>query len=596
LLLLWCVILLAYSDSFHGALVFDNARAISQDARIQAASSDNIRLIFTKEYWYQSGPSGLYRPLTTISYLWNYAILGDGPHPEGYHWVNLALHAVNVSLVYALGWLVLGEATWALGLAAIWGLHPLLTDSVTNIVGRADLLAALGVLAGLLCYVRATAPGGHHRLAWIACLAVAQTVGIFSKENAAVLPGIMLLYDLAWPERTTWRRRAPAYAALALPFAVFFLLRASVHSHMRIDPAENPLVSAGFWAARLTATKVIGRMLGLFLWPARLSADYSYNAVPLFTWAHPDLTAFLALAVCLSAMVLAICSRQSRKPLFFFILFFFVALSPTSNLIFLIGSIMAERFVYLPSIGLAGCVVVLLARLERRTAWLAMSLLCLACGARTYARNLDWQDERTFWAATANACPEAARPHNNLGVAIAPLPGQLPDAIAQFQAALRIRPDYADAHYNLGNAWSVMPGRLPDAISEYEAAIRINPDFAPAHYGLGSNLAQIPGREPAAIAEFEATLRLQPDNARAHNNLGTLLSEVPGRLPEAIAQFQAALRIQPDYVKARVNLAGTLARMPGRLPEAIAELEEGMRIHPDPEIQQLLDRLRDAER
>ena len=212
--------------------------------------------------------------------------------------------------------------------------------------------------------------GGAGSRGW-RVLAAAQAVGLFSKESAAVLPGIMLLYDLTWPERATWRQRAPAYAAVALVFAAFLYLRVGSQVHMLIDPAENPLVSAGFWTARLTAVKVIGKFLWLFLWPARLSADYSFNAVPLFGWRASnweDAKALIALAVCLGAAVLAVLLavrwRRTGKPLFFFLVFFFVALSPASNLIILIGSIMAERFLYLPSVGLAGCVVAAVHALE----------------------------------------------------------------------------------------------------------------------------------------------------------------------------------------------------------------------------------------
>ena len=149
-------------------------------------------------------------------------------------------------------------------------------------------------------------------------------------------------------------------------------LRSAIGMHMLIDHAENPLVSAGFWTARLTAVKVVGKFLGLFLWPARLSADYSYNAVPLFGWLanRDDVKALIALAVLLGAallaLMLAVRWRRTGKPLLFFLVFFFVTLSPTSNLVFLIGSIMAERFLYLPSVGLAGCMVVAIHQLAQR--------------------------------------------------------------------------------------------------------------------------------------------------------------------------------------------------------------------------------------
>ena len=114
-------------------------------------------------------------------------------------------------------------------------------------------------------------------------------------------------------------------------------------------------MGAGFWTARLTAVKVIGKYLWLLLWPSRLSCDYSYNQIPLFTWG--DWKALAAVAACVALAAVAIVCYRRSKPVFFFIAFFFAALAPTSNLAILIGTIMAERFLYLPSIGFAGCLV-----------------------------------------------------------------------------------------------------------------------------------------------------------------------------------------------------------------------------------------------
>jgi len=644
MLALWALLLATYSNSFQAGLVFDNSRAILRDARIRAATPENVRRIFTEGY--SSTTSGLYRPLTTFSYLLNYAVAGNGIRPAGYHWANLTVHAANVSLVYLLGLVVFGTAAPAFALAALWGVHPLLTESVTNIVGRADLLAAFGVLAGLLCYTRSASAAGRDKLLWLAAMAAAQAIGIFSKESAVILPGIVLLYDLTWRRRAGWRERAAAFTALALPIAVFFYLRGTLETHLSASNSDNPLLTADFWTARLTAIKVIGKYLWLFVWPAGLSADYSYNAVPTFGW-HPaeweDAKALIALAICLAGALLAVRSYRARKPIFFFLAFFFVALLPASNLAILIGSIMAERFVYLPSIGLAGCAIAGIYALGRRAprklapgaAWVALGLLCLACAARTYARNLDWFDERSLWTSAANACPASAKAHYNLGTVLAEVPGQLPDAMAQFEAALRINPDFAEAHDNLGkallqtpgrladatvhfeaairidpglaeahsNLGTVLlqePGRLPDAIAQFEAALRIDPDFAQAHSNLGKALAQEPGRLADAISEFEAALRISPDLAEAHSNLGTVLLQEPGRLADAIAQFEAALRIDPDFAHAHINLGTALAQEPGRLPDAIAQFEAALRIDPNlAEAQTNLgkarDKLRDAE-
>jgi tetratricopeptide (TPR) repeat protein len=590
MLALSALVLAAYSNCFQAGLVFDSSGVILHDARIRAVTPSNLRLISTGSY--NGTAAGLYRPLTTLSYLLNYAVFGNGTHPAGYHWVNLTLHAANVSLVYLLGIVVFGAPAAAFAMAALWGVHPLLTESVTNIVGRADLLAAFGVLTGLLCYTRSTSVSGRGKLLWLAGLMAAQTIGLFSKENAAILPGIMLLYDFTWRRRERWQERAMPYAALLLPFAVYLYARGTLPMHLSASHMDNPLLAVDFWTARLTAIKVIGKYLWLFVWPARLSPDYSYNAVPVFGW-HPaqweDAKALLALAACLPILLVAIRGYRRLKPVFFFLAFFFVALLPASNLAILIGSIMAERFVYLPLIGLAGCFIAAICALagqvrrERlqgpHSVWIALGLLCLACAARTYARNLDWLDDRSLWTSAVNVCPQSAKTHYNLGTALLNVPGQLPGAIAQFQAALRINPDFADAHDNLGQALLQLPGRLPDAMAHFEAALRIDPGLAEAHDNLGSALLQLPGRLPEAIAQFEAALRIDPDLAEAHNNLGGALSRMPGRLPDAIGQFETALRINPDFAGAHANL-GTVMYQAGRLPDAIAQFEAALAIDP----------------
>lgn len=503
----------AYSNSFDSGLVYDNAGIIGNDPRIRAATPDAFRLILTKEYWYPQTNSGLYRPLTTLSYLLNYSVLGDGPHPAGYHLVNLALHTLNILLVYALGVVILGSWAPAFALAALWAVHPLLTESVTNIVGRADLLAGFGVLAGLLCHVREISATSRKRVAWLAALAGAQTVGLFSKESAAILPALMLLYDFAWPRMRAWRDRVVSYAVLAIPFGAYFYLRSQVDTHLVLRFTDNALVGAGFWTARITALKVIGKFLWLFLWPARLSADYSFNAVPLFAWrpwSLEDFKALIAIAACAGLIALAIRFR-GRRPLLFFVGFFFIAMAPTSNFFLLIGSMMAERFMYLPSLALCGCVVVALQEIGGRPwlKWAAVGAVCLGFGLRTYARNFDWQDSVTLWSSAVEAYPECAQAHNNLGVALGKQ-SDLPGAIAQFEAALRIFPAYAVAHISMGNELARIPGREPDAIAQFQAALQIDPGIAAAHYNLGNLLARMPERAPDAIAEWQAAIRLDP--------------------------------------------------------------------------------------
>jgi len=631
--LLWTLVLAAYSNSFDAGFVYDNESAILQDARVHEANLDNAHRILSEGYWVNQPTTDLYRPVTTFSYLLNYAILGNGANPAGYHWVNLILHATNVSLVYALGILIFGGPLPGLALAAIWGLHPLLTEGVTNIVGRADLLVAFGILMGLLCHIRATAAAGWRKASWLIALALSLTIGLFSKETGVVLPAVMLAHDLIWSERSVWTRRIPSYAVLALPFIAFFVMRSQLHMHLEVPFQKNPLVSAAFWPARMTAFQVIGRYLWLYVWPARLSADYSYNSVPMFHWS----LACIVLALCVAALALAVRLRRENKSVCFFVLFFFITLAPTSNLFILIGSAMSERFMYLPAIGLTGCVVGLICVLFRRypqripgtVLWAAAGILCLALGARTYVRNFDWYDEATLWTSVTEVNPHDALAHLNLGSALLEIPGRMPDAIGEYQRAVQIYPNYAEAHNNLG-ALLLESGRTTEAVVEYQAAVRLDPDYPDAHSNLGSALSRIPGRLPEATAELETAVRLDPENARrraalgnvllqtpgrmfeaigqletavkldpeltdAHYSLAVGLAQIPARLPDAVTEFHTVLKSRPDDAGSHYQLGVALSRMPGKLPEAIQEIQAAARIKPDPRLQELLNRLRKSQ-
>jgi hypothetical protein len=463
---LWAVTLAAYSNSFRAGFLFDSTQIILQDARLRAATTQNVRLISTTEYWFP----GLYRPLTTLTYLFNYAVVGGGAQPDGYHAINFALHAVNILLVYLLGLMVFEEATPAFGLAALWALHPVLTESVTNIAGRADLLAALGVLAGLLCHIRAATRSGWRKAAWLVALLAAVTLGQFSKENAAMVVAVMLLYDLVFGTaaaraHNTWSARFAGYAVAALPLLVYWYCRSRVLAQFPNTPVaflDNPLTGSDFWTARITAVKVLGKYLWLWLWPGKLACDYSYNQVPLLDWRLHNWEAWMTVAAVVAwgaIVALAVRSFHRNKPLCFFIAFFLVTLAPTSNLVILIGSIMAERFVYLPSIGFAGCAVITLHWACRKltVAWpharlaapIALAAICAALVSRTYARNADWLDGNSLWTSAVRSAPASYKTHLNLAVtALGNKPPDLDLAAHELEASLAITGGLPDNRQN----------------------------------------------------------------------------------------------------------------------------------------------------
>ena len=409
--LLAVITLAAYCNCFGLGIAFD-AHPLLSDERIHAATAENLRLILTRHYWYPAPVERLYRPLTTLSFLFNYSILGNGVQPLGYHALNFLLHLVNVWLVFALARRLLAQPWPAFAAAALWAVHPIGTDTVANLAGRADLLATGGVLAGLLVYdTWILVP----RPRWLLCAALAALAAwaVFAKETGAMLLPAMLLWDLfrGIGGREGLQRRAPAYLAVAAVLVLYFWIRLQVFAAAPwpVEPfVDNPLRGAPFWTARWTAVKVIGMDLWLLVWPVRLAADRAFHQIPLSGAGDP--TPWIALAVVVASLAAAVRLRH-RDPIWFWCAGFFgLMLLPTSNLIVLIGATMAERFLYLPSAAFAVALSAALYRyVPRRAVPWALGIILLAFAARTLARNPDWNSDVALMAHDSVTAPASFR-------------------------------------------------------------------------------------------------------------------------------------------------------------------------------------------
>ncbi len=414
-------VFICYSNSFRAPFLLDNAEILN-DTRFRSATSANVGRILNGPY-HQSMLTNLYRPVTNLSYLYNYAVLGDGVNSAGYHAFNFFVHAANILLAYTLGLILFEAIPPALVLAALWGAHPILTEAVTNIVGRADMLAAFGVLAGVVAYHHSLRRDGLARIGLVAAMAGATTIGMFSKEIGIVVVALVILYDQSFARDLPWSRRIPGLLAALIPGAMFLIVRARVLASVPIGPfpfTDNPIMGAGFVEGRMTAFKVLARYVGLFLWPAKLSPDYSYNEIPVRT----DPIGVVGLLLCLGAAALAIWAWRKHRALTFAIAIFFFAIAPVSNIFLVIGSVMGERFAYLPSLGCTAAVVYGLHRLwidapHRRTAIAAtVGIVALVFAVRTHARNDDWNDDQRMWESAVDASPGSFKTHINLAAAI----------------------------------------------------------------------------------------------------------------------------------------------------------------------------------
>jgi protein O-mannosyl-transferase len=529
LLALAALIGAAYAGSLSAPFVYDDVPSIVENPYLETLwpigaavrSPDHVESSFAG------------RPVASYTLAISHAL--SGRDPAGYHALQIALHAANAWLLFAI--LVrtfaspplaarIGAAApgLAFAAAALWAMHPLATEAVVYASARSELLVATFALAALHAAIRAFA-GGAQGGGWTAAGFASALLAVGSKENAASLPVAVLLYDRTFVSggfANALRAHARLHAALFLTWLPLAGLIAgaprgkTVGFDLGLSPLEWLYTQAG----------VLVHYLRLAIWPHPLRFLYDWEPVRTVGDALPELAIVAALALLTLRGV-------ARRPVAAFpAACCFVLLAPTSSLVPIVSEIAAEKRMYLPLAALAAGGVAALwlvaERLPRRAAALgaacaaAIAILALA----TVARIGDYATERALWGDTLAKAPGHPWAHNNLGLVLR-REGDAAGAEAHFRRALALRPALAPARVNLGNVL-LERGDLAGAIDAYRAALAEMPDAAEPRYDLGLALARS-GRISEALPHFEAAVRIHPQ----HRNAQVALARTYRRLGDA---------------------------------------------------------------
>ena len=571
---IFCATLIVYWPALRGGLVWDDNKHLTWPELQSLAGLGRI--------WSDLHATQQYYPLLHTAFWIEHRIWGDAV--LGYHLVNVALHAASACLVVLIVKRLRLPGAWLAGF--VFALHPVCVEAVAWISEQKSTLSGVFYLGSALTYLHFVET--RRRLQYFVALGLF-VLALLSKTVTATLPAALLV--LLW-----WQRGRLEWKRDIRPLLPWFVLGASAGLFtawverviIGAQGADFTLTPAGHL---LLAGRVIWFYLGKLVWPANLLFTYPrWNIDPGAWWQYLFPAGVLA-----AVAVLVLVARRRRGPLASFLIFagtLFPVLG-FLNVYPFVYSYVADHFQYLASLGIivpaASALAVTAARFSLgKTRAIALAAIPVAIlGVLTWRQSGMYRDVETLYRKTLERNPDSWMAHSNLGDFLMQIPGRLPEAIAEFEAAVRLKPGLAETHANLGSALSHVPGRLAEAAAECEAALRIRPDFAAAHNSLGSIWSQIPGRMPAAVAEYQLALRWKPDYAEAHYNLGNALAQIPGRLPEAIAEYEAALRLKPlpearaNLAAAHNNLGSILARTPGRLPDAIVEYEAALRIDPD---------------
>jgi protein O-mannosyl-transferase len=548
-----------------------------------------------------------WQPLTRLSHMAVCQVYGL--NPLGHHLANVLLHGFNAGLVFALLRTLTG-ATWrSLLVAALFAVHPLRVEAVAWVTERRALLSTLFGLLSLIAYarysektkargqrseVRSQRPLSHLPPAICYLLSLFFfALGLMSGPIIVTWPFVMLLLDY-WPlgriqdvecrmrnaeasdTRDATRNPQPAsrftfpvprsvvFPLLVekIPFFVMTLLiiaAAVVCQFKGILPrSEVPPLSARAGNALVS----YGRYLGKLFWPTDLAIYYPHPG----HW--PPGKVLLAGVMLLGVSVLAWVWRRRLPGLLVGWLWFCGTLVPMSQIFQTSSQAMADRWTYIPCLGLLFFIVWGVGELTQSWRYRLVALSAAAvtaivsCLALTRQQIGFWKDSEAVYRHAAAVTENNYPVHDDLANILYDK-GQVDEAISHFEEFVRLKPDLANSHYNLGVAL-FRKGRIDEAIRQLQEAIRLDPGSADAHYNLGVAFYQ-QGRAGEAIRQFQETVRLDPGHAEAHNNLGAALG-MQGQTDEAIRHVQEALRLKPGYADARRNLNVLLAIRPRSSP------------------------------
>jgi tetratricopeptide (TPR) repeat protein len=550
----------------HEFIDYDDNVYITENPHVQSGlTSKSVVWAFT------TTRGGNWHPLTWLSHMIDYRLFGL--NPRGHHLTSVFLHITNSILLFlALRWAT--SIIWPSAIVAcLFAIHPLHVESVAWVAERKDLLSTFFWLLTMLAYINYTK--GPKRRTYLLVL-LPFTLGLAAKPMLVTLPFVLLLLDY-WPLNRFQLGRD--YGSMKNKSARFLEPRTKKLPPSRLIAEKLPMfmLSGIFAVIALWAQEKAGALSGLeivpfkwrianalvsyvsymgkMIWPRDLAVFYPHPQNSLPTW-QVGLAGLFLLIV--SAVVVRLAARYKYGLVGW--LWYLGTLVPVIGLVQVGEQAMADRYTYVPLIGLYIIIAWGLADLgeesRRRRTLLIVSvtslLIVLALCSWQQARL--WRNSICLFEHTLKVTTNNYVAHYTLGNALA-LQGNLAGAMAQYKEALRIRPDHAEVHNNFGNALALQ-GNLAGAVGHYKESLRIIPSQGKTHRNLGVALDR-QGKHEEAIRHYKEALRINPRDAQSHNNIGVTLAE-QGKIEEAIVHFSQAVRINPQFTEAQRNLENGL--------------------------------------
>uniref|UniRef100_A0A8C7SW94 dolichyl-phosphate-mannose--protein mannosyltransferase n=1 Tax=Oncorhynchus mykiss TaxID=8022 RepID=A0A8C7SW94_ONCMY len=628
------VALLCFINSYDGDFVFDDSEAIVNNKDL--IPSTPLNNIWRNDFWGSNLSSNnshkSYRPLTVLTFRLNYLMAG-GLHPVGFHVLNIGLHSLISALMIDMFSVLIGGLAYdgngnrlnhapkaSLLAGLLFAAHPVHTESVAGIVGRADLLCALFFQLSFLTYCKAFRGGSEEKFSihWIAVSLLLCAAAMLCKEQGiTVLVGASIKCDLVSERVRTGlliRLALLAMGGASLLYARWRIMGTGPPAFTEVD---NPASFADNVFLRVINYNYYYSLNAwVLLCPWWLCFDWSMGCVPLIKSAFDWRTAWLLLLWCflIGLISQALCSQDSqrRRTLTLGLVLLVVPFLPACNIFFRVGFVIAERVLYLSSAGY--CLLLAYGSLHclHFIGLLRASLLALLCVyvARCALRSHQWRSEQSLFTSALSVCPLNAKVHYNVGKNLADR-GNTSAAIKYYREAVRLHPTYVHAMNNLGNILKER-NELVEAEELLAKAVLVQPDFAAAwmnlgivknslkkfkeaeqsywnaiqfrkkypdcYYNLGRLYADLNRHLDALNAWRNATV-LKPDHSLAWNNMVILLDNT-GNLAQAEAIGREALKLLPNDHTIMFSLANVLGKLQ-KYKESEGFFLQALRINPN---------------
>lgn len=519
------IAILVYLPAFNASFTFDDIPIVEENTLVK---SNDLAKIWTSDYWagkIDATDRSLYRPLTVSTYAIQYAISGASPAP--FHILNVLLHAIATFILILFTKLLSKDALTSLITGFLFAIHPIHTEAVTGIVGRAELLAGIFILLSLY---------GYHKYrfssswVWLLVTALSTICAVTSKEHGFMIFPLLVLQEFYY--HYSGRKKVQSntmYIGMGVVLAVsalFFFIRSSIVG--KSIPHELwQGVSSGDRIA--TALRVSSEYVGMHFLPVRLVADYWSDIAPIGNFSSP---AVLLGTLILAGMISLIFILKKTQPVLAWgLAFFFIALLPVANLIFPAGFVKAERILYIPSIGLLTAISALLLFVYKQSwgkipAMACLGIMTLFFIPKTWIRNQEWKNNFTLGEATLKISPSNPRLNNMIGKEYSER-GDQAKAMEHYKRSVDANPKHIPALVNYGLSLS-KAGRNEEAVVVLEKALSYDPTNMPLYVNLMSvyrNLNQLDKNVQTAdraLKQFPQSGAINWNAANAYQLVGNM--------------------------------------------------------------------------